>query len=117
MKTIGIIGSRTRVSAEDLKLVKDAFNQIYEEGDRIISGGCPTGGDHFAEMIAKDRGLTIIIHYPNWKKYGRGAGFQRNTLIAQGCDILIALTNRDKKGGAEDTIEKAEILGRKVIKL
>lgn len=117
MKTIGIVGSRTRESTEDYKLVMDEFNRIYEEGDRIVSGGCSRGGDHFAELIAKKKGLTIIIHYPNWEKYGKGAGFVRNTLIAQNCDILIALINKTKRGGTEDTIEKAEVLGRQVIKL
>ena len=115
MKTIGIVGSRRRNTFHDLELCKKELDQIYEEGDRLVSGGCPEGGDRFAEIIAKKRGLTITIHYPNWDKYGKGAGHRRNTYIAEDFDILIALVARDRKGGTEDTIQKAEKLGKEII--
>ena len=51
MKRIGIVGSRRRNSPEDFLLVQEAFCQIYEEGDIIVSGGCPKGGDAFAMLL------------------------------------------------------------------
>ena len=63
------------------------------------------GRDHFAERIAKERGLTITIHYPDWNGKGKGAGFARNTTIAEDADILIACVAGDRKGGTEDTIK------------
>lgn len=113
-KTIGIVGSRRRTSFEDFNALLKMFREVYEEGDRIVSGGCPTGGDRFAERIAKDEGLTITIHYPNWK-LGKSAGHQRNTLIAQDCDILLALVAPDRTGGTEDTIKKAMKLRKNVV--
>jgi hypothetical protein len=52
-KTIGIIGTRTRDSGDDFDLTLKAFKSIYKSGDRICSGGCPKGGDRFADTIAK----------------------------------------------------------------
>lgn len=105
-KVIGIIGSRSRNSPIDLAFTYDAFQQVYEEGDTIVSGGCPSGGDRFAEDIARLKHITILIHPAQWKKYGRSAGFNRNTYIAQDADILIACVAADRKGGTEDTIRK-----------
>ena len=120
MKTIGIIGSRRRDTSADYKACRKIFFSIYEEGDHIVSGGCPKGGDKYAELIAKELGLTennqgLIIHRTDWKRYGRGAGFIRNTPIAQDSDVLIAVVSHDRRGGTEDTIKKAEKMGKKII--
>ena len=107
-KTIGIVGSRRRNTYGDYAKIRDAFKGVYEEGDRIVSGGCPKGGDRFAEEIAKGEGITITIHYPNWEKHGRGAGFIRNTRIANDADVLIACVHSDRTGGTEDCVKKFE---------
>jgi len=106
MKKIGIVGTRRRNSGIDQKATREKFFEIYQDGDWIVSGGCPQGGDRFAEKIAKDYGIPIIIFYPNWKKYGRGAGIVRNLDIAINSDVLIACVAEDRKGGTEDTIKK-----------
>lgn len=108
MKTIGIIGIRERNREEDHQAVCDAFDEIYEKGDRICSGGCPKGGDQFAHEIARHTGIPILIFYPNWKRYGKGAGFVRNGLIARESNVLIACVSKNRTGGTEDTITKFE---------
>ncbi len=105
MKTIGIVGSRRRDSTQDYLAVKAGFLRVYEEGDRIVSGGCPKGGDKFANFLAKDMGLTIITHYPGMIGSRRDYHL-RNTKIAMDADILIACVSPDRKGGTEDTIDK-----------
>jgi hypothetical protein len=105
-KTIGIVGSRRRDSRADHRACVKAFNKLYKPGDRIVSGGCPKGGDRFAELIAKRRGLTITIHYPDWDGPAK---------IAEECDILIALPADDRTGGTEDTIRKAAKLKKKIV--
>lgn len=116
MKTIGIVGSRRRDSDADYQTALYEFEQWYEAGDRLVSGGCPFGADRFAEKIAKTRGLSITIHYPDWNgPDGRAAGFVRNSRIAADADVLIALVAPDRTGGTEDTIRKATKLGKRVV--
>ena len=113
-KVIGIVGSRRRDSTDDLWACRNKFQEVASGDVRLVSGGCPRGGDRFAEILAKDFGLTITIHYPDWDTYGKGAGFVRNTKIAEDCNILIAVVAEDRTGGTEDTIKKATKLGKKV---
>ena len=102
---IGIIGSRRRNSTSDYADVLRAFLKIYKEGDIIVSGGCPKGGDHFAEIIADKFNIPIKIYPANWK-LGRHTGFLRNAIIAHSSNKLIACIAEDRKGGTEDTIKK-----------
>jgi len=106
MKTIGVVGSRRRDTEQDFQLVKAAIIKLLEPGDRLVSGGCPKGGDRFAEIVAKQLGLCISIHYPDWNGRGRMAGLERNTHIANESDVLVACVAHDRKGGTEDTIRK-----------
>lgn len=120
MITIGIVGSRRRNTANDMvKTVAtlDCYLMTLPQKEyRIVSGGCPEGADSFAEAIAKKRGLTILIHYPNWRGPAKkAAGFVRNTTIAEDCDVLIAVVTKDRTGGTEDTIRKAQKLGKQII--
>ena len=108
-KVIGIIGTRRRDTDEDFKLVYEEFRKIYESGDSICSGLCPQGGDRFAVIIADRLGLPedkCIWFKPDWEKYGKAAGFIRNTDIARESDVLIACVAYNRSGGTEDTIKK-----------
>ena len=111
---IGIVGSRQRNTEDDCRKIEKILTMIYDPGTIIVSGGCPKGGDRFAEELAKKLGLSIIIYRAEWDKFGKGAGFIRNTEIAENCDILIACVASDRTGGTEDTIRKVEKLGKKV---
>lgn len=114
MKRIGVIGTRQRNIRTDYQLVHDAFFEIYEEGDWIVSGGCPKGGDAFSEKISFDYGIPILIFPP--KKKTREEFFARNTSIAKHSNIIIACLIRPseslemvlkrKTGGSEDTLKK-----------
>ena len=110
MKKIGIIGTRRRDNPEAYKKVEEKLLENYEEGDWIVSGGCSKGGDRFAEVIAKKHGIPILIFYPNWDKYKKGAGLVRNLDIAKHSEMLIACVTKDRTGGTEDTIKKYQAL-------
>ncbi len=105
MTTIGIVGSRRRNSDRDYRVVRAALLKVFKSGDTLVSGGCPKGADRFAEEIAEELGVKILIHYPDWSK-GRFAGLDRNTFIARDADVLIACVATDRRGGTEDTIRK-----------
>lgn len=106
MKTIGIVGSRKRNLESDYRKIREAFYSVFKEGDRICSGGCPKGGDRFADAIARSTGIPILIFYPGWDTHATFASFRRNTFIAKESDILIACVIKDRTGGTEDTIKK-----------
>jgi hypothetical protein len=109
MKVIGVIGTRSRDAEEDFYKVYDEFFKHYIEGDSICSGLCPKGGDRFAILIANKLALSKDkrLWFPaNWEKFGKGAGFVRNTDIAENSDILIACASKNRTGGTEDTIKK-----------
>lgn len=114
MKKIGIIGTRKRNIITDFYEVRETFFEIYKEGDWIVSGHCPKGGDAFAEKIAYDNGIPILLFPP--KKLTRAEFFARNTQVALNSDCILAcLINpnssleeiyRRTSGGSEDTIRK-----------
>lgn len=117
---IGIIGTRRRDSNEDLQMLLDRLIPILEHFDEeetkvvFVSGGCPQGGDRFAEIIAKQFDIPIIIYYPDKSKLPQyperrdiaKINFERNTLIARDSNVLIAIVAGDRTGGTEDTIKK-----------
>ena len=106
MKTIGIIGTRRRDSCEDFKIVCKKFLEVYIIGDQICSGLCSKGGDRFAIIIAKKYKCQTLWFLADWNRYGREAGFIRNTDIAKNSNILIACVSANRTGGTEDTIRK-----------
>lgn len=106
MKVIGIVGSRRRNSQDDYNRVCKAFFDTFEEGDEIVSGGCPQGADAFAEKIAKVYQIPIKIYYARWNEFGHSAGPQRNSKIVRAADTLIACVAADRTGGTEDTLKK-----------
>lgn len=122
MKTIGIIGTRSRDTHVDFLLVEVVFLGIYEPGDRICSGLCREGGDRFAVMLAEKYQTPKLWFPPKWddldvpnvrikytkygKPYNANAGFARNTDIARESEELIACVAINRKGGTEDTITK-----------
>lgn len=107
-KVIGIVGSRRRDTDHDYNTLLLMFDNVYEKGDWIVSGGCYKGADNMAEHIAHERSIPMIIHKADWDKYRKAAGPIRNTDIANDCNVLIVLCAEDRTGGTEDTVLKVE---------
>lgn len=106
VKVIGIVGTRSRNTQKDYLVVARAFHRIYEIGDEIVSGGCPQGGDRFAESLARSNQCPIKIYYAEWNRLGKRAGFARNGYIVRDADYLIACVSADRTGGTEDTVSQ-----------
>lgn len=83
------------------------FFEAHSQFDTLISGGAK-GADSLGERWANHWGIKIERYLPDWDKYGKSAGFIRNQLIVDACDIVIAFWDGKSKGTA-DTINKAKI--------
>jgi len=110
----GIVGSRSRTDKE----VVTAFVRSLPAGSIVISGGCH-GVDTWAEKAAQSVGIETRIFLPDKAGCGHRWEFTkafhaRNQLIAEECDILVAFVSKDRKGGTEDTVKRADKLGREI---
>lgn len=93
---LAIIGSRTFSNYEFLAQKLDHF-KLTNKIDLIISGGA-RGADFLSEKWAKENNIETLIFYPNWKKYGKSAGFIRNVDICNAADYVIAFWDGKSKG-------------------
>lgn len=116
---IGIVGSRTITDREEIFELIDLFVNLTSDRydidlqDIIFVSGGAKGVDTFAEEYAQENNHDIVVIKPNWKKYRKAAGFQRNTEIVNISDIILAFVDKPT-GGTWDTINKAEALKKPV---
>lgn len=97
----------------EFERILDSLADEYGGITRLVSGGAK-GGDRYAEIYAKNRNIQITIHYPEWDKYGKSAGFRRNLKIVEDADIVVAVWDGESKG-TRHTITEARKSGKKVI--
>lgn len=92
---VAVVGSR---GYRDLEQVR-AFVRSLPEGTTVVSGGA-FGVDAVAADEAQNQGLDVVIFNPNWKLYGRRAGFMRNGLIVEAADVVHAFWDGISRGTA-----------------
>lgn len=109
---VAVIGSR---NFNDKKFIYDYLDSKIDKIGHLVSGGCKLGADAICEQYARDRGLSITIHFPRWDAEGKAAGFNRNTTIVEDSQILIAFNSGSN--GTQDSINKAKKLGKKVVEI
>ena len=111
---IAIVGSRKRL---DRSSVEKAVAGLPPEAV-VVSGGC-RGVDAWAASAARFCGLAVVEHRPDLsgvRNRGEAARryHDRNQIIADDCDRMIAFPSEDRTGGTEDAIRRAEALGKPV---
>jgi YspA, cpYpsA-related SLOG family len=109
---LGIVGSRGFANYPLLEKTIDNLSETYCLRT-IISGGAH-GADRLAEMYATNHGIQMKVYVPDYKKYARGAPWQRNKEIVQNSDVVVAFWDGVSKGTAH-TISVAEKLRKKLI--
>ena len=107
---VAVVGSRTFT---DYILLKETLDKLYPNIQLIVSGGAQ-GADSLAEKYAQEEGIPTLIIYPEWKKYGKAAGFVRNKDIVGAGDILVAFWDGASKG-TKDSIDFAKKLDKRII--
>lgn len=94
---LAIVGSRTFT---DYELLKDSvFKLNIGKIDWIVSGGAK-GADSLAARFSKDYNIQLIEYLPDWRKYGKRAGFIRNELIIKDADWVLSFWNGLSRGAA-----------------
>jgi len=92
-KTI-IAGSR---DFADYSQVVEAVSKCGWEVSSVVSGTA-RGADRLGEVYAEENSLPLYKYPAEWDKYGKSAGYKRNTLMAENADALIALWNGESRG-------------------
>lgn len=105
---LGFVGSR---GFSDIKLARKVIFMILKRFKKFtpVSGGAK-GADTICVDICEKMGMKPIIFLPEWDKYGKSAGFRRNSQIVDESDALIAFWD-GKSRGTLDSINKAKEKG------
>ena len=109
---LAIVGSR-EFTDYDLLCREVAKIQETQTIDLIVSGGAK-GADTLAKKFAAKNRIPLMEFLPDYSRYGRGAPLQRNTLIVQNADWVLAFVTPTSKG-TWDTIRKAERANKRTI--
>lgn len=105
---VAVVGSR---GFSDYKLLSETLDKIKIT---LIVSGSAKGADTLGEQYAKENNIPTKIFPPDWEKYGKMAGFLRNTDIINEAELVVAFWDNISKGTL-DSINKAKKLDKKII--
>lgn len=108
-----IAGSR-RINRPSIVLlaVREAERKSGIVITEVVSGRAP-GVDALGERYAAARGIRIKLFEAQWERFGRSAGFIRNSAMSDYAEALIAVWDGSSPGTL-DMILKAKNRGLKV---
>ena len=130
MINIGIVGSRMYTNKAAVQEAVDKCIAKYGNDIRITSGGA-RGADYLGRVVALEKGLKYVEYNPAHEAWNEYSGkpkefygkpyhvsnfFQRNSFIAEDCQLLLAFIPAGHiSNGTNDTISKAKKLNKPVI--
>ena len=106
---IAIVGSR---GYDSLELVRQYVRSLPK--DTVVVSGGAHGVDNTAADTAVACHLETIVYLPDWKTFGKSAGFKRNSQIVNDCDLLVAFWDGVSRG-TKDSMDKAAAAGIPVV--
>lgn len=109
MLRVIIAGGRDFDNYELLSSEMDKYLSSTKEDISIICGQA-RGADTLGERYAKTHKYPVLYYPANWKRYGKAAGYIRNTEMAMNADALVAFWD-GKSRGTKNMISTAERLG------
>lgn len=110
---VGIIGSRCRTPAQDKRsraIVYYAI-QALDSKDIIMSGGCPSGADHWAKFWAQELGRQYIEAPVNPNITFSKAARLRNRTIVKVSDKILAVWDGASRGTL-NSLREAQYRGK-----
>jgi predicted Rossmann-fold nucleotide-binding protein len=130
MIKIGVVGSRKYNNKISVEAVINECIKKYGNDICIISGGA-IGADRLGKLIALNKKLKYIEFNPAHEAWNEYSGmpqewygkpynvknyFERNSFIAEECQLLLAFIPVEHiSNGTNDTIKKAKKLNKPVI--
>ena len=126
---VGIIGSRTYENKRKIREMIWKLKNQFKDELTIVSGGCVDGADKYAKKFALEldckylefnpahtnRNLYSALHDAYYgKEYSTKYFFQRNKMLANYVDYLIAFMTDDSNGTLY-TVKEARKKGKKVV--
>jgi len=91
-----VAGSRDFVDYNLLEYKLDKL--LIDRSDVCIISGGARGADTLGERYAKEKSLDIVIIKADWDKYGKSAGYKRNTIMAAQADGCVVFWDGISKG-------------------
>ena len=80
-------------------LLKSTCDYMLSKINQIeIVSGCSRGADLLGEKYAEQSGIPIKRFPADWEKFGKGAGYKRNSEMATYADCLIAFWDGESRG-------------------
>lgn len=111
---IAIVGSRNFSDYGYLKEKLDSFLEDKNLNDILIVSGGAKGADQLAEKYANEKNISTMIFLPDWKQFGRSAGFIRNADIIKNSDTVIAFWDGESNG-TKNSIDLGRKKDKKII--
>lgn len=93
-----IAGGRDFNDYELLKQKCDYYLSNLDTKDIVIISGAARGADSLGEKYANEKGYKIDSHPANWNKYGKSAGYRRNSEMAEIANGVICFWDGKSKG-------------------
>tara|TARA_R100001132_G_C3271943_1_gene94032 strand:+ start:1024 stop:1380 length:357 start_codon:yes stop_codon:yes gene_type:complete len=91
-----VAGSRDFVDYNLLEYKLDKL--LIDRSDVCIISGGARGADTLGERYAKEKSLDILIIKADWNRYGKSAGYKRNTVMAAQADGCVVFWDGISKG-------------------
>lgn len=112
---VAVVGSRSlnceKCAQDAYRVWKEVYPLYPERG--LVSGGAD-GPDSWAEDWAKEINRPIHVIRPDWKKYGKSAGFVRNKQIIEESHVVLVFWD-GKSRGTEHDIKLAKEMGKDLL--
>jgi len=99
---------------DERNMLAQTLDRLHEQhGFTLLIHGAAKGADRLAGEWAKSRGIEILACPADWRRYGRGAGMQRNKeMLEQSPDLLVAFPGGK---GTENMVKIAKKAGLTVV--
>ena len=107
-----IAGSRKFSDYDLLERTMDKALSTVQDDITVVCGKAK-GSDTLGEQYAKEHGYEVQYFPADWNRYGKVAGYIRNTTMAKNADALVAFWDGESPGTTH-MIETAQSLGLRV---